>query len=354
MPTDEPFTAYSIPRNVKPSSDFISYADEKTYTQQQLKQEESYIFNYRIDEADDAVRQQLKKFPMLSTMFDVTTGTKPYQTNKGLPPQTEQTIKDKPFTKKEKQDDTWRPYMCGSTMNRFTDTWKFDGTYIKYGEWLAEPRFIEGDKIIIRQTGDSLIATIDNGGVNNNTLHSVTPKSDTTISLYYVLGLLNSVLLNWYFKKENFLEDGKTLAEVKGAHVRNLPLATGSDEQVIKIEEYVHKLLNLCQQRFEERYKLIHYIDKKYTPKSLSGKMKAIEEIDFDVWCKELKAQKCKLTAQDEMNLLSLYESAVEKIKDFDSKIKAISDQMNEIVYEVYGIDKKVKEKIKDEMIVVY
>lgn len=56
-----------------------------------------------------------------------------------------------------------------------------------------------GEKILIRQTGDSLIATFDKGNVSNNTLHSIYPlETNKSVSLYYLLGILNSKLLNWY------------------------------------------------------------------------------------------------------------------------------------------------------------
>lgn len=59
--------------------------------------------------------------------------------------------------------------MRGRTIGRFTNRWKISGEYIKYGRWLAEPRnpdVFAGEKIFIRQTGDSLIATLK--GVEKN------------------------------------------------------------------------------------------------------------------------------------------------------------------------------------------
>ena len=110
--------------------------------------------------------------------------------------------------------------MRGRVVERYFNSWNSYGEYIKYGEWLAEPRSEEvfmGEKLFIRQTGDSLIATYDKGNVSNNTLHSIYPlDTNESVSLYYLLGVINSKLLNWYYKIVNYLEVGKQMAEVKG------------------------------------------------------------------------------------------------------------------------------------------
>ena len=276
------------------------------------------------------------------------------QKGKGNPPQTKSIVDEKPYTKKRKDDNTWHPYMCGSTMNRYSNTWLFDGTYIKYGEWLAEPRYIPGEKIIIRQTADSLIATIDNEGVNNNTLHSITSKNNTNVSLKYLLGLLNSVILNWYFKRENFLEDGKTLAEVKGAHVKLLPIAIGNTDQIRTVEKKVSSMLGLCKERVDVRYRIIHYIVTRYVPKAVSNRLYYLEESSYDVWIRELKKQGSKVSVKEEIDLLELYEETVKKIVDLNHRIETTGNQLNSEIFSIYGLSNEAIKRIESETSIKY
>ncbi len=200
IPLNEEFTSICVPRKTKLTSTFLNNGVIATFRQADLKKDSQYIFNYRNSKEEQAICEKMRCFPRLDTLFDVMTGAKPYQVGKGFPPQTKETVKEKPFTGFKKIDDTWKPYMRGRFIERYTNLWQSYGEYIKYGEWLAEPRsekVFMGEKILIRQTGDSLIATFDKGNVSNNTLHSIYPlETNKSVSLYYLLGILNSKLLN--------------------------------------------------------------------------------------------------------------------------------------------------------------
>lgn len=77
----------------------------------------------------------------------------------------------------------------------------------------------------VLKTRDCLIATYDKGNASNNTLHSIYPlEQNLAVDLYYLLGIINSSLLNWYYRIVNYLEVGKTMAEVKGIYIKKLPM----------------------------------------------------------------------------------------------------------------------------------
>lgn len=101
--------------------------------------------------------------------------------------------------------------------------------YIKYGEWLAEPRpaarFNAPEKIFMRQTGDSVVGCYDADRLLClNNMHVLVPKSASP-SILYFLGLINSKVLNWYYHMLN-PEVGEALAEVKKTNVAQLPVVS--------------------------------------------------------------------------------------------------------------------------------
>ena len=78
--------------------------------------------------------------------------------------------------------------------------------YVKYGAWLARnwqnKSFYETPKIIVRETGNRIIATID---LENryllSSLYSIYPKDkNEKLSLLYLLGILNSSLATFVAK----------------------------------------------------------------------------------------------------------------------------------------------------------
>jgi type I restriction-modification system DNA methylase subunit len=98
------------------------------------------------------------------TLFEINVGVKPYQVGKGTPTQTREIVDERSFDSTKKLDDSYRLYLRGSDIARYTIA-PIEDRFIKYGPWLAEPRpaanFDAPIKIFMRQTGDSLVAAPD-------------------------------------------------------------------------------------------------------------------------------------------------------------------------------------------------
>ncbi len=159
-------------------------------------------------------------------LMQISVGIKPYQVGKGTPPQTRQTVDTRPFDSVSRTTDHHRVCLRGGDIGRYR-TNMVEPRYLKYGPWLAEPRpsvdFDAPEKIVMRQTGDSIVATVDrNRCLCMNNMHVLLPR-ETSPSLEYCLGVLNSKLMNWYYRSLN-PEAGEALAEVKKSHVACLPI----------------------------------------------------------------------------------------------------------------------------------
>lgn len=179
------------------------------------------------------------------TYFNVYNGVKPFEKGKGIPPQTSEIMKSKPYVcEGTKPDNSWTPLLRGSLIQRYKVTWS--GNYwIQYGRWLAAPRqpeiFEYPNKIIIRQTGDAIIATIiDNKFICRDNLHLCLPKT-TQIELTYMLGLLNSKLMDFSYTYLN-PEKGEALAQVKKIHVESLPIIYDDIQKPILLDLVNHIL----------------------------------------------------------------------------------------------------------------
>jgi len=170
----------------------------------------------------------LTKSVALESLLNINVGIKPYQAGKGKPPQTKEIVKNRPYDSDYPQDSSSRPYLRGKDIRRYEIS-PLESRYLKYGSWLAEPRpaanFDAPVKIVMRQTGDSLVAAIDTAQyLCLNNMHVLVPK-ETDVSSFYCLGAINSRLLNWYYHSLN-PEVGEALAEVKKTNVAKLPIRT--------------------------------------------------------------------------------------------------------------------------------
>ena len=170
----------------------------------------------------------LSKSKRLDDFCKVVVGIKPYQTNKGKPKQTRETVKNRSFDASYKKDATYRQYLRGKDIGRFAIS-PLEERWISYGDWLAEPRYTANfdvlEKLMIRQTGDRLIACYDNQQfLCLNNMHVITPLDNNEHNIKYFLGIINSRLLNFIYEIFN-PEKGEALAEVKRTNVARLPIS---------------------------------------------------------------------------------------------------------------------------------
>ncbi|MBU0702056.1 Eco57I restriction-modification methylase domain-containing protein [bacterium] len=124
----------------------------------------------------DAIIEKMRvDTALLGDICDITVGMKPYQVGKGIPKQTRSVVESRIFDSTSKKDKTYRALLRGRDIDRYVNKWNGE-RWIKYGPHLAEPRpsakFDASIKIVIRQTGDSLVATLDGQAIRVHEQHA--------------------------------------------------------------------------------------------------------------------------------------------------------------------------------------
>ena len=186
------------------------------------------VINIFLTSEDRALFTQIRTLARpLENWFAINVGIKPYQVGKGSPPQNREQVKSRPFDASVKIDGSYRELLRGRDIDRFV-IHPTEERYLKYGPWLAEPRpaanFDASEKLLVRQTGDRPIAAVDNQQrLAMNNLHVLAPMLGNAEKTSYILGLINSRLLTWFYRCMN-PEAGEALAEVKRQNVAALPI----------------------------------------------------------------------------------------------------------------------------------
>ncbi len=175
----------------------------------------------------NVIRKMLDQLNIpFGSIAEITVGIKPYQTGKGNPKQIREDVNNRIYDATYKKDSTYQQYLVGSNIYRY-DLTPNSSQWLCYGEWLAEPRqsapFKAAKKILIRQTGDSIIAVLDmDQYLTLNNLHNVA-ITDKYLAYEYILAILNSSSAN-FFHQTNVPEEGRTFAEVKTVDLEVIPL----------------------------------------------------------------------------------------------------------------------------------
>lgn len=113
------------------------------------------------------------------------------------------------------------------------------------GRIIKRTNFFEYPKIVTRQTAETIIGTLDTEKYYvKNSVHSTLIKNSfrNSVSLEMVLAILNSKLIDWYYRTES-LESGRLFPQVKIERLRNLPFIIITDQTQLK--HLVDKLLSI-------------------------------------------------------------------------------------------------------------
>ncbi len=204
------------------------------HQQQKWRDFNGGVINIFLSTAEEALARKLVSQGVpLGQLYAVNVGIKPYQAKKGHPPQTKAIVQSRPFDSDHRVSNLYRPCLRGSDIARYLIA-PTESRFLKYGPWLAEPRpaidFEAPIKIVLRQTGDCLVAALDTRRhLCLNNMHVIIP-TDSSPDPLYTLGIINSELMTWYYRTLN-PEAGEALAEVKKTNVAALPIKESSNDR---------------------------------------------------------------------------------------------------------------------------
>lgn len=159
----------------------------------------------------------------------VSTGLKAYQIGKGKPFQTEFEKGNRIFHATTKIDNTYGRYLEGVDVRRYRLGWS--GEFLSYGDWLAEPRKsvpFAGERLLVRQIPSKppyLVNAIYTDEPFYNDINSMiifSPKEK--ISLKYLLGLINSRLLSFWFMRTFDKLQRKIFPQFKVKELASFPI----------------------------------------------------------------------------------------------------------------------------------
>lgn len=151
----------------------------------------------------------------------------------------------KPYNSTKKETEFHRKMLNGGDIGKYEIKWA--GEYIKYGDWLHRPRQVliynEPHLLIQRIRNPKLRERIvacydDEKYISSDGLSNLLIKeNDYTRNLKYILGLLNSKLINFWFSFYYFD------VNIKPEQLRTIPIKIGTLKQQKEIEIIVNKLV---------------------------------------------------------------------------------------------------------------
>lgn len=229
---------------------------------------------------------------------DFTLGITPYDKYKG---HSQKQIKERVFHSDHQVDASYKKLLAGGDVNRYFVKWN-GKDFLKYGKWLGAPRehkFFINERILVRQivSGKPLriYAAYTNEELYNvQSIFNIIKKVDTKLNIKFILGVLNSSLMNFYHSNK-YLDLSKNLFQkILIQNCKNFPIP--NIDNFSEVEQNIYN-------------KIIEYVEQIISSKNL------------------------------------LNDSTTDKDKTFyENKCSSLDRQIDRLVYELYGL---TEEEIK-------
>ena len=255
------------------------------------------------------------------------------------------TSDDKRFVFEEKKDDDCYLFLRGRNVKRWNtpenDEWLWYKPELICEKPGGRPRvfenFVVDKKIIIQDIATEITATLDtNKYLCNDTLNIIF-ELDKQYTFEYILILLNSKLINVWFKK--VFPAG---LHIKANQLEQIPIPECADQQ--PFIDLADKMLSLNKDLQAKRARFIRRLQDNMPDIKITGTLETFDTLDFAGFVAELKKQKIKLSLvqQDEWeDYFSQYKAACTELT---SAISTTDAEIDARVYNLYGLtDDEIK-----------
>ena len=204
----------------------------------------------------------------------------------------------------------------------------FEKEKILYAEIVPEPRFVyDNDGFFMEATGFML--------------------NSTTINLKYLVALLNSNLLFWYFKDIGYNLGGKGF-RYKKIFIEQLPIKFSNEEIENRLCGIVDEIQQLNKDFVNETKDFHQMLFDEYYILKLSTKLENYFTLSIQDLKKEIRKQKGQIF--NENDLKEKFERSYDKLYNLNKDISSLENSLNDIVYNIYEINKDERQIIEKEL----
>lgn len=309
---------------------------------------EGFEFKVFLDEESDSINLKLNTntFP-LDDLVEIKAGLQAYEKDKGEPKQSVEDVVNRPYDYNYKFDDNTHKYLEGKDVGRYSINWS--GLYLKYGKNLASPRTLnlfEDKKIIVREiTGNFPKCLISSYSEDlllyNRSNIGIIEKNNSETSLKYIVSLLNSSLLSYYFVKNTAKSVRKLFPKIILNDLRKFPIKKISIAEQQPFIEKADLMLKLNSDLQEQSQKFQRTIQRKFELEELPKKLQDWYKLSYSEFIKELAKKKVKLSLSQEAEWEDYFMQESKKALELKATIDATDKAIDAMVYELYGLSEE-------------
>jgi len=205
---------------------------------------------------------------------------------------------------------------------------------------LRSPELFENKKILVRKTGDSLIACLDEEKHYFDTLvHGIYLKN-SAYSLESLLSIINSNPATIFYRLLHDIK-GKVFAKISLDNLSSFPIPELSEHEQKFLSQKTVLMIEKTKALETLQYNFLNLLQSKVEIEKISKKLSFWSELSFKDFLKELKKAKIILGLSEEAEWMQYFNEQKEKVQSIKSEIEKTNKQIDQMVYELYGLTEK-------------
>ncbi len=247
---------------------------------------------------------------------------------------------DKKYLTASKLDENHKPIISGSEVERY---YHLPNTkFVHYiPEELDRPRdervFLLNKKLISKFVGNRLTFCYDDKQHYVVNTACSTEILDENVNPYFLLSILNSTLINFYFQ-QIFSDSRSTFPIMKSGNIEALPIKTIDVEFQQPLIENTQFIVNKSTDFALLVKNTLDLIQAKFDIEKLSKKLQNWYELNFSEFLKELKKKKIQLSLNEEAEWMQYFNEQKQKAEELKTEIDKTDREIDQMVYELYGL----------------
>lgn len=305
----------------------------------------NYEFNIFLSNKEEFLLDKiLSNSSFLEKNYDVKAGLQAYEKGKGNPKQSAEDVKNRPYDYNYQYDERTYPYLEGKNIARYFQT--DSETWLRYGDNLAAPRTFDifsNPRILVREITSRypkvLCAVyLDKIFLNNRSIVNILSKTNNKQELLYLLAVLNSSLISFYFEKITPKANRTMFPKVILQDLRKFPIYDATTEQQQSLAQKAEQMIELNKQLYLGIDSAIELIKAEYQPKKISKNLEKFYTLGVHPFIEELEKQKVKLSLSQKEELIAWYKEKSEKLNQIQSEIDKLDKTIDQEVYKLYNL----------------
>ncbi len=214
-----------------------------------------------------------------------------------------------------------------------------------YNKYKSKIEKVSRKRIIIKVLrGRKLTACLANKDILSTEKLVNVIVNDDTLSLLYLLSLINSKLISFYMGKVVFSDITETSRVMDDYYLKKMPVKRLSIENQQPFIKKADLMLNLNKELYKKTTDFLGWIKLTYSPKKINTKLKSLYKLTEQDFFKELKKQKL-IPKREQYTKLK---EGWQELRDLYDKISKTDREIDNMVFDLYGLTTEEKRIVLD------